>query len=201
MSVALPRPNHADDHDDIVRLHGLTWAQFEAILGARGDRPTPRLTYLEGELELMSPGRSHERIKKLLARMLEAWALEVGVRVEGVGSWTLKREAWQRGVEPDECYLVGRGEAEAPDLAIEVVWSHGAIDKLAVYGPLGVREVWIWEEGRVDIHVLRGSQYVEVARSEVLPTLDLAEMLRHADPLAQDASVRAWRDALRARRG
>ena len=35
-----------------------------------------------------------------------------------------------------------------------------------------------------------------VAQSEVLPTLDLEEMLRHADPLAQDASVRAWRKAL-----
>jgi Uma2 family endonuclease len=201
MSAPLLRPNLSDDHDDIVCLHGLTWAQFEAILEARGERAAPRITYLEGELELRSPGPSHERIKTVIARLLEVWGLECDVVIEGVGSWTLRREDKERGVEPDECYFVGRTDGDAPDLAIEVVWSHGSIDKLSVCGPLGVREVWIWEDGRVTIHALRGEGYVVVARSEVLPSLDLEAMLRHADPLAQDASARAWRKALRERRG
>ncbi len=34
------------------------------------------MTYLERELELMSPSRSHEGIKKALARLLEAYAME-----------------------------------------------------------------------------------------------------------------------------
>jgi len=158
MSAPLLRPNLADDHDDIGCLHGPTWAQFEAILEARGERAAPRITYLEGELEPMNPGPSHERIKTVIARLLELWALECDVVIEGVGSWTLRREDKARGVEPDECYFVGRTDGDAPDLAIEVVWSHGSIDKLGVYGPLGVRELWIWEEGRVKIHALRGER-------------------------------------------
>lgn len=197
MSALLLRP----DHDDIVRLHGQTWRQFEAMTEARGERATPRITYLEGELELRTPSLPHERVRKTVARLLELWALESDVAIEALGSWTLRREDKERGVEPDECYLVGRTDGDVPDIAIEVVWSHGSIDKLSVYGPLGVREVWIWEDGRITIHALRGEGYAAVARSEVLPTLDLEEMLRHADPLAQDASVRAWRKALRDRRG
>lgn len=35
-----------------------------------------RVTYLEGQLEIMSPSRSHEMLKKLIARLLEAYAEE-----------------------------------------------------------------------------------------------------------------------------
>ncbi|MFO0608169.1 MAG: Uma2 family endonuclease, partial [Polyangiales bacterium] len=51
-----------DDLDQRVVLPGVSWAMYEALDTLRGERRTPRLTYLEGTLELMSPGRNHERI-------------------------------------------------------------------------------------------------------------------------------------------
>jgi len=115
--------------DQRVVLHRMPWAHLEAILALRGDEAAPRITYLRGELELMSPSQTHESIKKLLARMIELYALETGVRLSGFGSWTLRHAPGERAIEPDECYIIGdpRGK-DRPDLAIEVIWTSGGID-------------------------------------------------------------------------
>jgi len=49
----------------------------------RGDRSAPRISYLRGELELMTPSRYHENDKTRFARVLEAWAEETGTELEG----------------------------------------------------------------------------------------------------------------------
>lgn len=103
-----------------------------------------------------------------------------------------------RGVEADECYVLGDPEADRPDLAIEVIWTSGGLDKLDLYAPLRVREVWFWEEGRISVHVLRGGAYVEAPRSEVLPGIDLALVARFVARTDQSAAVREYRAALRA---
>jgi hypothetical protein len=99
--------------------------------------------------------------------------------VRDVRSWDLYeailacRGEASRGVEPDECYEVD-GPKPAPDLAIEVVWTHGGIDKLSIYRAFGVREVWSWIDGRIDVHALRGQAYERIPASELFPDLDLA---------------------------
>jgi Uma2 family endonuclease len=171
----------------------------------RGESSVPRITYLEGLIELMSPSQYHEIDKKRLARLLEAWAEEAGVDLEGYGSWTLKKKRAKRGAEADECYTVNRraSERDRPDIAIEVIWTSGGIDKLEVYRKLGVREVWYYERGSLKFFALRGERgredYVEIPRSTFLPHLPvdllLAGML---DPSqSQTAAVRALRQALR----
>jgi Uma2 family endonuclease len=56
----------------------------------------------------------------------------------------------------DECYIVGPDQnKEVPDLALEVVWTSGGLDKLEIYRRLGVGEVWIWKDGRITVHALR----------------------------------------------
>ena len=85
------------------------------------DGPGVRMTYLRGALELMSPSRLHEDVKTRLARLLELWALERDVPLYGYGSTTFRVEPRERGLEPDECYVVGQPMAEVPELAIEVV--------------------------------------------------------------------------------
>lgn len=193
----LPKPSR-DDRDDVVILRDTPWALYEAILAARGAKRVPRLQYASGRLELMSPGRSHERIHTLFGRLVEAYADECDIALDGYGSWTLKDEAVARGVEADECYVLGDPEADRPDLAIEVIWTSGGLDKLDLYAPLRVREVWFWEEGRISVHVLRGGAYVEAPRSEVLPGIDLALLARFVARTDQSAAVREYRAALRA---
>lgn len=104
----------------------------------------------------MSPSRGHEWTRKTLARLLEAWAEERGIGLEGIGSWTLKSPCRKRCAEPDAFYEVGETPKDRPDVAIEVAWTHGGLDKLEVYRGLRVREVWLSEDGAIHIHSLRG---------------------------------------------
>lgn len=187
----LRSPDPSATIDQRVFLHGVSWAQYESILATRGDDAGPRITYLEGELELMSPSRSHESIKTLFARLLEDWALATGEVLDGYGSMTLKSRPKSRGAEPDECYAVGEPK-DHPDLAIEVVWTHGGIDKLEVYRGLGVREVWIHRNGAVELYALRRGTYVRITTSEVLPSLDLDELASYLDTSDQSAAVQKY---------
>lgn len=184
--------------DQRVVLHGVSWGDYELLLRVRGESSAVRLTYLEGELELMSPSREHETIKKLIARLLEAYAEERGLSLQGYGSWTIRQAAKARGVEADECYVLGTHEPERPDIAIEVVWTSGGIDKLEVYRGLGVREVWFWIAGRIAVHRLDGERYVEDRRSALLPDLDLDELSGFVGRRDQTQAVRDYRAALRA---
>jgi Uma2 family endonuclease len=165
------------DPDQRILMHDLDWWQYETMLAIRGDRAGVRLTYLEGQLEIMSPSRTHESMKTMLARLLEAYADAKGIVLEGYGSMTMRDAPAARGIEPDECYAIGSAK-ESPDLAIEVIWTHGGIDKLEVYRKLGVREVWIWESGRLCLHALRGERYQPITSSELLPELDIGLLER-----------------------
>jgi Uma2 family endonuclease len=168
----------AADADQRVLLHGVSWKEFELLLAIRGDDAGVRMTYLEGELELMTPSRSHESIKKTIARILEAYALRRDLTFEGFGSWTLKDAPQARAVEPDECYILGDAAKDRPDLAIEVVWTSGGLDKLQIYRGLGVQEVWLWRKGEIEVHLLDGDTYTRIDRGRLLPDLDLPLVAR-----------------------
>jgi hypothetical protein len=80
---------------------------YERLLAMRGDHSAPRISYLEGEVEIISPSRDHEVIKSRIGRLLEAWCFDRGVELTPAGSWTIKKKAKRRGAEPDECYIFG----------------------------------------------------------------------------------------------
>lgn len=197
---ALPPSPLAEDFDQRVVLHGVSWKQYETILGIRGDAAGVRIAYLAGELELMSPSRGHERTKTLLARLLEAYAEERGIEFDGYGSLTMRSAPRECGAEPDECYDVG-GPKDRPDLAIEVVWTSGGLDKLDIYRGLGVREVWFWTRRGLELHALRGDRYERLERSEVLPDLDLDLLASFLGERSQTQAVRRYREALRSTGG
>lgn len=185
------------DVDNVVFLHDVSWDDYEAILRMRGDHSAPRISYLEGELEIMSPSRTHECVKSLIGCLVETYCLEAGVRFQPLGSWTLKDAPKERGAEPDECYIFGDQDADRPHLAIEVVWTSGRIDKLDIYRKLGVAEVWYWRNDVLSLYRLEGERYVPIKRSVVLPGLDLELMLQFMDrPTAYDA-IQGFRQALR----
>ena len=86
---------------------------------------------------------------------------------------------------------------ERPDLAIEVVWTSGGIDKLEIYARLGVGEVWFWRDGRIEVHVLRGGRHERATRSALLPDLDIDLLCSFLDRPTALQAVRAFRAALR----
>ena len=182
--------------DQRVVLRGVDWSQYEAVLAMRGESAAVRIAYLEGVLELMSPSQEHERLKKTLARLVEAYAEELGLELEGIGSWTLKRQEHERGAEPDECYSLGPVR-EVPDLAIEVIWTSGGLDKLEIYRRLGVREIWLCRRGEIEVYVVHGDRCERAPRSELLPKIDLALVRSLLDAPSQSAAVRELRARLR----
>lgn len=170
------------------------------MLAIRGDRSGVRMYYLDGAIEIMSPARIHEDRKTTLARLLELWAVELDVALNGFGSWTLKKEVEEAGAEPDECYIVGRSiEKDVPDLAIEVEWSRATgLVKHEICRRLGVRELWtLKKNGRLVVRVLERSAYAERTTSKLLPKLDLGWLMSFTEIEPQSRAVRALRDALR----
>jgi Uma2 family endonuclease len=181
-------------------MQNVPWHVYVSLhdsLEAAGSRV--RMTYHSGELELMSPSETHEDYKTIIARLLEAYAEELDVDLNGRGSTTFREELKERGLEPDECYSVGEFRGR-PDLAIEVAVGNPLVDKLSVYHGLGVREVWVWHRDHLVIYVLGVSDYEVHSKSAVLPALDttlFASFIGIGD--SQTRRVKAYRAALRAR--
>jgi Uma2 family endonuclease len=182
-------------------LHGVPWGAYVALRDALDDHAGLKMTYLEGTLELMSPSMLHEDAKTIIARLIELWAMERDVDLRGFGGTTFRREAKERGLEPDECYKLGKLDDDGvPDIAIEVVVTSGVVDKMAVYAGLGVAEVWEWRPGAGGITVFRlaGDRYEQRERSQALPELDLVELSRFVQPgESQTRLAKAYQAALR----
>lgn len=190
----------ASDQDHIVRLRDATWADYQRVLEVRGERPVPRLAYVEGILELMTPSRHHENLKSVIGHLVEAFCLERGIEFSTYGSWTLESKQDERGVEPDECYVFGRvPDPVRPDLVIEVIWTSGGLDKREIYRKLGVREVWFWRRGAITAYGLRGDVYEELTASDVLPGIDLRELVQFVDRPTASQAIREYRALLQTR--
>jgi len=176
--------------------NGVSWQQYEAIIIKLQDNSSIRVTYLDGVLEILSPSRRHEGTKKRIATLLEVYFEETDTEYFPLGSTTFRRQEKKGGTEPDESYCIGV-EKEFPDLAVEIVFTSGGTDKLAVYQRLGVTEVWFWENEQFRVYCLRENGYEAITRSELLANLDLnvlAEYVRHPHQLQ---AVKAFRQYLR----
>ncbi len=150
----------------------------------------PRIAYVEGELELMSPSHDHEQITWVIGHVLLLYARARGIVLVPAGAWTVREQASERGLEPDACFTIGPiGDRTRPDLAIEVIWTHGGLDKLDIYRALGVREVWFWEDGGIRAFVLRDGAYVAITNSDALPGLDIALVSRLSTLLPHEAAA------------
>jgi Uma2 family endonuclease len=194
------------DHDEpsvedtILLLPNATWSDYQRHMEMRGDKSAPRIAFLEGTIEIVSPSRTHEEVKSLIGCLVELWCLEKNIEFQTLGSWTLEKKEVERGVEPDECYVFGREKSVArPDLAIEVVWTSGGLNKLEIYRKLDVKEVWFWRRGSITIHVLRDETYEQVSSSVALPGIDVVELAAFLDRPSTSQAMRDYREQIRAR--
>ena len=188
------------DAESRFLLHDVPWWMYVAMRDALDDAGV-RMTFLQGALELMSPSDLHEEAKSLIARFVEAWAEQNDVDLRAFGSTTFRREAKQRGIEPDECYTLGAKDPDAvPHLAIEIVVGSPLLDKLSAYAGLGVPEVWIWRvaTSALEVNRLVAGRYESRERSVLLPGLDLAVLARFVRPgESHTALVKGYRAAIR----
>lgn len=183
--------------DHRIVLNSATWEHYELELAMRGDKSVPRLAYLNGALELMRSSRDHERLTSYLGRLIEVYAEHADIELSPYRSWTLK-VGRTCGCEPDECYIIGADQSkERPDFIIDVIWTSGGIDKLAIYQRLGIDDVWFWVAGRLEVFTLRDRTYERGTSSRWLPGLDLDLMCTFLDRRSVHIAKRDYREALR----
>lgn len=194
LSNLLEKVTHRPEQQLI--LSGVSWEQYETLRLTLDDFPGLRMTYIEGMLEIMTPSPEHEMSKKTIARLIERYADEMEINLNGLGSTTFRKKAKERGLEPDECYCIGEVK-EIPDIAIEVVISSGGINKLAVYQGLEVPEVWFWKGSKFSLYRLREQGYEAIAKSEFLPELDLSLLANYVRPSEQPQAVKEFINAVR----
>jgi Uma2 family endonuclease len=178
-----------------ILLRRVAWSTYVMLRDEPADMHL-RMTYLQGALEIMSPGRRHEVSSKLIARLLELFCLERNIPLYGYRSETYRKKRKKRGLEPDECYARDHDKV-TPDVAIEVIVTSPLLDKLEVYRGLGILEVWVFQAGAFTIHRLRGDRHVTIAASEVFPEVDLARLAHYAAQPDQHAALVAFRAELR----
>ncbi|MBD1837833.1 Uma2 family endonuclease [Coleofasciculus sp. FACHB-64] len=154
-----------------------TWEQFEAIESLIADAPGLRITYLDGCVEFMTLGEDHEQIKSVLGIFIALYLFEKGIKFIPVGSATRRDKSKDVSFEPDESYYLGE-KKDHPDLAIEVTITSGGIDKLEKYKRLKIAEVWFWENNQLVLYRLREHNYAQISKSEFLPDLDIALLVR-----------------------
>jgi Uma2 family endonuclease len=181
-----------------VLLPNVTWDMYTDLLEAVGDGST-RLTYDNGWLEIEMPGWLHEMIAALTGEIVTSTLKRQRVTYIPGKSTTWRRLGASRGLEADECYYVQsvpqiRGKLELdltvdppPNLAIEVEVESPLLDKVAIYGALGVPELWrVRVDGTCDMLLLdMGGQYQPIAASVAVPPLTSAIVSRYVRLLTE----------------
>ena len=168
-------------------LEDISWQQFETILTELGEHRAARLSYSNGQLEIMVPLPEHEKAKEIIGDMVKILLEAQQIVFESLGSTTLKNERMTQGVEPDTCFyiqnsalVIGKNRLDLtvdppPDLAIEIdLTSRTQLDN---YQILGVPELWRYAGRGLKINVLQDGQYVESDLSPTFPDMPIIELV------------------------
>jgi Uma2 family endonuclease len=173
---------------DRVMLYNISWQQFENLLRDLGETRAARITYDDGNLEIMTPLPEHEYYKKVISTAVEDIAEELNLEYESLGSTTLKQEPKMAGVEPDDCFYfqneaLVRGRLDLdlrkdppPDLVLEIDVTSKSLNRFSIYARLGVPEIWCYDSGELKIYLLQDEEYIESAKSLVFPNLEIRDL-------------------------
>jgi Uma2 family endonuclease len=188
----------------------MRFAAYEALVKEVGDNAGVRMEFDGKSLELMSASWDHEGGNRLLEGLVQLLSLEWGIGIESTGSMTVKREPL--GAEPDSSFyvqnaaaVVGKNQLDLaanppPDIAVEIDISRERIDKQAIYADFRVAEFWRYDGRELRAYALRDGRYVEVAESEQLCGLPIAELARFLElrtTSGQSEIARRWQAWLR----
>ncbi|MBD2517654.1 Uma2 family endonuclease [Nostoc sp. FACHB-973] len=194
-TTAIPTPTK----ESPLLFEGLTWREFKAVEQLL-DRPGYRLSFLDGILEIRRmPGEPHETVKERLGALLELYLLVAEFDFTPTGSMTLESESAGVKREADKSYKLAPGRVR-PDLAIEVVFTSGGINKLEAYKRLKIPEVWFWEDGVLEVYHLRSEgnalHYEKVSSSEEVKGIDLDLLLRCINMVNHVDAIKTFQQAL-----
>jgi Uma2 family endonuclease len=171
-------------------MHDVPWETYELILHAL-EGYHYRITYDDGELEIMTVSFEHENESTLLGRFIETLTLELDIDIASGGSTTMRRALKRKGLEADESYWIHHEHAmrgkksfdsdrdPPPDLAVEIEVTRSALNRMGIYAALRVPEVWTFD-GKVlcVFHLGSAGKYKESETSRAFPWLPIKEVER-----------------------
>jgi len=173
-----------------ARIEGVSWKAYKEFLAAWGDQHV-RHIYDQGLLEVMSPLKSHDWIKRLIARFIEAMALDQRIEIQSIGSTTITSDLAERGFEADESYYISseprvRGKIDfdpdidpPPDLIIEIDVTSSSKSRLPLFAAMKVPEIWRHDSAELLFLVRsKAGQYRQAARSKAFPFLEPIDITR-----------------------
>lgn len=169
-----------------------TWAQFKHLQQGFENARGVRLFYLNGTIEILMPGTSHELFKSVIGFLIEMFLFHHEIEFKPTGSVTQEIEGIV-SAEADESY-----EIQGFKLSIEVDFTNSSRSKLARYAVLEVDEVWVWEDGVLEVYWLQAGNYVKTDRSQipVLAAIDLA-LLSECILMGETSRIQAGKRLLR----
>lgn len=177
----------------------LSWADYQQLLIWRDEHRTHsvRLTYDQGSLEIMVVGNYHERLRKALALLVEAWLEETGGEYVPSGQLTHLRDDLERGFEPDECYWIQNWrkatglrqidfDVDPPaDLALEVESSRSVKSRLPILASFRIPEIWRYDGEVVEIlRLKKDGTYRSVSASKAIPKFPFGDAPRFLEMAA-----------------
>lgn len=164
-------------------LQGVGWDFYEQILEEFAGSNALHFAYDDGFLEVEVPLLKHEVPIRLLSDLVSTICVELEIDVRNVGSTTFRKRAKMKGCEPDTAFYIQnenkiRGLEEIdlsknppPDLVIEVDVTSPSLNKMPIYGALGVSEIWLYKGEKVEFYKLYGEFYQAVEQSVTFPML------------------------------
>jgi Uma2 family endonuclease len=163
--------------DQVMWIAG-TWSHFQMLKQGFEHSPGVKLAFYDEVIEILMPGRNHELFAELIGHLLMLFFTTKGIFFVPTGSMDQCRDG-EASAQADKSFCIGSNKLQ-PDLSIEVIFTSGSAQKLTRYRALGVPEVWFWEDGVLDLYVLRSKGYEQVTQSELegLKDLDLALLQR-----------------------
>jgi Uma2 family endonuclease len=196
-------------------LHGVSWPEYTRMLRAFAERPGYRLTYDRGTLEIMSPLFEHEIDADLLGRFVVVLTEELSLPIQAGRSTTFRRRKMRRGLEPDHSWWIANAAKvqgkrridlaidPPPDLAVEIDVTHRSLNRMSIYGRLGVPEVWRLDAQGLTFQVLQpdgsyAAQTHSLSFAEFTPA-DLAAYLALRSQHDENEVVRQFRAFVRQR--
>jgi Uma2 family endonuclease len=146
--------------DQRIVIRGVDADLYNRLDAAIGEGQHVRLAYDGKDLELMTTGHIHERLKDRIGSIIKAVILAWAIPCMSCGQKTWKTEKADRGLEADLSYYFDpekirvareaedRGSTDpadyptGPDLSVEIDISSPQVDRPTIYRALRAVEVW-----------------------------------------------------------
>ena len=136
-----------------------------------------RVSYLDGVLQLMSPGINHERVKEGFSLIIQLYCIKNNIKCFAFGSSDLNNKNKKtKGKQPDTAFSFFEDKSN-PDLAVEANLTSCGIDDLKIYAEIGIPEVWMYDmKNKTKLYSLMDKEYQEITASKYLKDLTPATL-------------------------